>query len=42
VTSARSAAADEYFGEHHVYEPHRAGLPPVVPYFREVWRRRGS
>jgi len=41
VTSARSAAADEYFGEHHVYEPHRAGLPPVVPYFREVWRRRG-
>jgi len=41
VTSARSAAADEYFGEHHVYEPHRAGLPPVVPYFRELWRRRG-
>jgi teichoic acid transport system permease protein len=41
VTSARSAAADEYFGEHHVYEPHRAGLPPVLPYFREVWRRRG-
>ncbi len=36
-----SAAADEYFGEHHVYEPHRAGLPPIVPYFKELWRRRG-
>jgi teichoic acid transport system permease protein len=32
---------DEYQAEHHVYEPHRAGLPPLVPYFREVWRRRG-
>jgi teichoic acid transport system permease protein len=42
VTPARTTAAgDEYLGEHHVYEPHRAGLPPVVPYFREVWRRRG-
>lgn len=36
-----SATQDEYLGEHHVYEPHRAGLPPLVPYFREVWRRRG-
>jgi teichoic acid transport system permease protein len=41
VTSARSTAADEYFGEHHVYEPHRVGLPPIVAYFRELWRRRG-
>jgi ABC-type polysaccharide/polyol phosphate export permease len=41
VTPARSAAADDYFGEHHVYEPHRAGLPPIVAYFRELWRRRG-
>jgi len=42
VTAARSTAVqDEYLGEHHVYEPHRAGLPPLVPYFREVWRRRG-
>jgi teichoic acid transport system permease protein len=24
----------------HVYEPHRAGLPPLRPYVREVWRRR--
>jgi teichoic acid transport system permease protein len=42
VTPARSTVAeDEYLGEHHVYEPHRAGLPPIIPYFRELWRRRG-
>ncbi len=23
-----------------VYEPHRVGLPPIGPYFRELWRRR--
>ena len=26
---------------YHHYGPHRAGLPPLVPYFRELWRRRG-
>lgn len=31
---------DEYLGEHHVYEPHRAGLPRLAPYFRELWRRK--
>lgn len=31
---------DEYLGEHHVYEPHRVGLPKFRPYFRELWRRR--
>ena len=31
---------DEYLGEHHVYEPHRAGLPKMRPYFRELWRRK--
>jgi teichoic acid transport system permease protein len=42
VTDVRSSAAkDEYLGEYHVYEPHRAGLPPLVPYARELWRRRG-
>jgi teichoic acid transport system permease protein len=25
---------------HHVYEPHLVGLPPVLPYLREAWRRR--
>ena len=42
VTQAPSSARqDEYLGEHHVYEPHRAGLPPLVPYVRELWRRHG-
>jgi len=26
---------------YHQYTPHRAGLPPLVPYFRELWQRRG-
>jgi teichoic acid transport system permease protein len=26
---------------HHVYEPHLVGLPPLLPYLREAWRRRG-
>ena len=25
---------------YHHYGPHRAGLPPLVPYFRELWHRR--
>lgn len=42
MSPARSSAPqDDYLGERHVYEPHRAGLPPLVPYFRELWRRRG-
>jgi teichoic acid transport system permease protein len=31
---------DPFFGERHVYEPHRVGLPPLGKYTREVWRRR--
>jgi teichoic acid transport system permease protein len=23
-----------------IYEPHRVGLPPLKPYFRELWQRR--
>jgi teichoic acid transport system permease protein len=30
----------EWEVEQHVYEPHRIGLPPIVPYMRELWRRR--
>jgi teichoic acid transport system permease protein len=30
----------EWATEHHVYEPHRVGLPPIGPYVRELWRRR--
>jgi teichoic acid transport system permease protein len=26
---------------YHRYGPHRAGLPPLLPYFRELWHRRG-
>jgi teichoic acid transport system permease protein len=33
-------AEDEYLGEHHVYRPHRAGLPPLGTYLRELARRR--
>ena len=31
---------DEFTSEHHVYEPHRVGLPPLRSYLRELWRRR--
>jgi teichoic acid transport system permease protein len=40
VSSARTDLTDEYSTEYHVYEPHRVGLPKMVPYFREMWRRR--
>lgn len=31
---------DEPTSELHVYEPHRARLPDLPPYLRELWRRR--
>ncbi len=31
---------DEFTAEHHVYEPHKVGLPPIGSYVRELWRRR--
>jgi len=31
---------DEFHADHHVYEPHRVGLPPMRSYLRELWRRR--
>ena len=30
----------EFEPVYHHYGPHRAGLPPLIPYFRELWRRR--
>jgi len=39
-SSTKPAAVDEYLGEFHVYEPHKAGLPPLKQYFSELWRRR--
>jgi ABC-type polysaccharide/polyol phosphate export permease len=32
--------SDDYTGNYHVYEPFHAGLPPMRPYLRELWRRR--
>jgi teichoic acid transport system permease protein len=40
VATPVTAAQDEYLGEHHVYTPHKAGLPPLGRYLRELWRRR--
>jgi teichoic acid transport system permease protein len=37
---ALAPADDEYFGEHHVYQPHRAGIPDLRVYFRQLWSRR--
>jgi ABC-type polysaccharide/polyol phosphate export permease len=31
---------NDFAEEHHVYEPHLVGLPPLRPYVREAWRRR--
>jgi teichoic acid transport system permease protein len=30
----------DFTATRHVYEPHRVGLPPLMPYVRELWRRR--
>jgi ABC-type polysaccharide/polyol phosphate export permease len=40
VAAPVTAAPDEYLGEHHVYRPHRAGLPPLRRYVSEFWKRR--
>ena len=31
---------NEFTTTHHVYEPHRAGIPPLANYTRELWKRR--
>jgi teichoic acid transport system permease protein len=31
---------NDFAEEHHVYEPHLVGLPPLLPYIKEAWRRR--
>ena len=31
---------NDFATQHHVYEPHLVGLPPMGPYIREAWRRR--
>ena len=37
---AQTRQSDEFSGDHHVYEPHKVGLPPLGPYFRALWARR--
>ena len=37
---AREEERNDEYAERHVYVPHRTGLPPLRPYFRELWRRR--
>ncbi len=31
---------NDFAEEHHVYEPHLVGMPPLLPYIKEAWRRR--
>jgi len=41
TTAAQPHHRENDFAEvHHVYEPHLVGLPPLLPYLREAWRRR--
>lgn len=40
MKDVQSPEVNEFTTRHHVYEPHKAGLPPVMPYMRELWRRR--
>jgi teichoic acid transport system permease protein len=39
--SAASGSGSESYGSKiHVYAPHKASLPPLRPYLRELWNRR--
>ena len=40
MTASQRERALDFEPIYHHYGPHRAGLPPVVPYFRELWHRR--
>jgi teichoic acid transport system permease protein len=40
VAEGRRARGTDDATEVQVYEPHRAGLPPLGDYLRELWRRR--
>lgn len=40
MTASTRENATEFEPVYHRYGPHRAGLPPLVPYFRELWLRR--
>lgn len=38
--ASQRATDSGFLRDVQVYAPHRAGLPPLVPYFRELWNRR--
>jgi teichoic acid transport system permease protein len=38
--AAPAREENEFTSERHVYEPHKIGIPPLLPYVRELWRRR--
>ncbi len=40
MTAPTRESETEFEPVYHRYGPHRAGLPPLVPYFRELWHRR--
>ncbi len=41
MTAPARGDTNEFEAVYHQYGPHRVGLPPLVPYFRELWHRRG-
>jgi len=41
MTAPASESRTDFEPVYHRYGPHRAGLPPLVAYFRELWHRRG-
>lgn len=41
MTAPARQGTKEFEAVYHQYGPHRVGLPPLVPYFRELWHRRG-
>lgn len=36
---AKNGTATDWDAELQIYEPHKAGLPPMKPYFRDLWAR---
>ncbi|GAB98183.1 teichoic acid transport system permease protein [Kineosphaera limosa] len=38
--STQTGATDPYESVYHRYEPHRAGIPKLGTYFKELWKRR--
>ena len=40
MTAPHRERTHEFEPVYHHYGPHRAGLPPLIPYYRELWHRR--